>query len=114
MPEHADQRVSPLEYQSILTIYKVCTLYPKGGKKMKSSTVNISFSDDLLGKIDQEAREESRSRSELIREAARGYIDRKHRWKRIVDFGKMNAAKKRIPEADVETEIAAFRREKKK
>jgi putative PIN family toxin of toxin-antitoxin system len=79
---------------------------------MKSSTVNISFSDDLLRKIDQVAREESRSPSELIREAARGYIDRKRRWKQIFDFGKMNAAKKKITESDIETEISAYRREK--
>jgi metal-responsive CopG/Arc/MetJ family transcriptional regulator len=77
---------------------------------MKSSTVNISFSDDLLRKIDQVAREESRSRSELIREAARGYIERKRRWKQIFDFGKMNAARKGIAESDIETEIAAYRR----
>ena len=77
---------------------------------MKSSTVNISFSDDLLKKIDQVAREESRSRSELIREAARGYIDRKRRWKQIFDFSKMNAARKGIAESDIETEIAAYRR----
>jgi metal-responsive CopG/Arc/MetJ family transcriptional regulator len=81
---------------------------------MKSSTVNISFSDNLLRKIDQVAREESRSRSELIREAARGYIDRKRRWKQIFDFGKMTAAKKGTAEADIETEIAAYRREKKR
>ena len=80
---------------------------------MKSSTVNISFSGDLLKKIDQVAREESRSHSELIREAARGYIERKHRWKQIFDFGKMNAAKKGIGESDIEAEIAAYRREKK-
>ncbi len=80
---------------------------------MKSSTVNISFSDDLLRKIDQVAQEESRSRSELIREAARGYIDRKRRWKQIFDFSKMNAAKKGIVESDIETEIAAYRRGKK-
>ena len=81
---------------------------------MKSSTVNISFNDDLWRKIDQVAREESRSRSELIREAARGYIDRKRRWKQIFDFGKTDAAKKGITEADIETEIAAYRRKKKK
>ena len=81
---------------------------------MKSSTVNISFNDDLLRKIDQVAREESRSRSELIREAARGYIDRKRRWKQIFDFGKTDAAKKGITEADIETESAAYRRKKKK
>jgi len=79
---------------------------------MKSSTVNISFNDDLLKKIDQVAREESRSRSELIREAARGYIERKRRWKQIFDFGKLKAAEKGITESDVETEIAAYRREK--
>jgi metal-responsive CopG/Arc/MetJ family transcriptional regulator len=81
---------------------------------MKSSTVNISFSDDLLRKIDQVAREESRSRSELIREAARGYIDRKRRWKQIFDFGKISAARKGIAEGDIETEIAAYRRGKRK
>ena len=81
---------------------------------MKSSTVNISFSDDLLRKIDQVAQEESRSRSELIREAARGYIERKRRWKQIFNFGKMNAAKKGIAESNIETEIAAYRREKRK
>jgi metal-responsive CopG/Arc/MetJ family transcriptional regulator len=80
---------------------------------MRSSTVNISFSDDLLRKIDQVAQEESRSRSELIREAARGYIERKRRWKQLFDFGKMNATKKGIAESDIETEIAAYRREKK-
>ena len=34
-------------------------------------TVNISFQDTLLGEIDTEAKRESRSRSELLREAAR-------------------------------------------
>ncbi len=79
---------------------------------MKSSTVNISFSDDLLRKIDQVAREESRSRSELIREAARGYIERKRRWKQIFEFGKMNVAKQGIAESDIVAEISAYRREK--
>jgi metal-responsive CopG/Arc/MetJ family transcriptional regulator len=77
---------------------------------MKSSAVNISFSDDLLRKIDQVAREEARSRSELIREAARGDIDQKRRWKQIFDFSKTNATRKRIAEADIKTEIAAYRR----
>ena len=38
-------------------------------KPMNSSTVDISFSDKLQEQLDQVAREESRSRSELIREA---------------------------------------------
>ncbi|MGB5156448.1 MAG: ribbon-helix-helix domain-containing protein [Desulfobacterales bacterium] len=44
---------------------------------MDASTVNISFKKDLLQMIDQIAKEEARSRSELIREAARMYIERK-------------------------------------
>ena len=79
---------------------------------MKSSTVNISFNDQLLKQIDQAAREESRSRSELIREAARGYIERKRRWKQVFHLGRMKVAKQGIFESDIESEIAAYRREK--
>lgn len=43
---------------------------------MSTSTANISFRTDLLEQIDRVATEESRSRSELIREAARLYIER--------------------------------------
>ncbi len=80
---------------------------------MKSSTVNISFNDELLKQIDQVAREESRSRSELIREAARDYIERRHRWGQIFHFGKMKVTRQGIVESDVESEITAYRREKK-
>ena len=44
---------------------------------MESSTVDISFNDELLEQVDQVAREESRSRSELIRDAAREAISRR-------------------------------------
>jgi len=86
----------------------------KGGMTMKSSTVNISFNDDLLKQIDRVAEEESRSRSELIREAARGYIERRHRWRQIFHSGKMKTAEQGMVESDIESEIAAYRREKKK
>jgi len=44
---------------------------------MSVSTVNISFQEDFLLQIDKVANDESRTRSELIREAVRLYIDRK-------------------------------------
>lgn len=81
---------------------------------MKSSTVNISFNEELLKQIDQVAEEESRSRSELIREAARGYIERKRKWKRVFDLGRIKAGTKGITETDIEEEIAAYRKHKKK
>jgi metal-responsive CopG/Arc/MetJ family transcriptional regulator len=44
---------------------------------MAVATVNISFQEDLLSQIDRIAQNEARIRSELIREAARIYIERK-------------------------------------
>ena len=79
---------------------------------MGNSTVNISFKDDLLNQIDDVARSESRSRSELIREAARMYIARKERWNRIYEYGENNAREKGLEESDVMTEIASVRRER--
>jgi CopG family transcriptional regulator/antitoxin EndoAI len=77
---------------------------------MKSSTVNISFNDDLLAQIDAVARQESRSRSELIREAARAYIDRRNRWAKLFALGDRVARRAKLTEQDVEREIAAHRR----
>ena len=80
---------------------------------MKTGTVNISFQEDLLRQIDQTAREESRSRSELIRESARMYIERKARWKDIFAFGEKRGRRLRLKESDVESEIAAYRESKR-
>jgi CopG family transcriptional regulator/antitoxin EndoAI len=79
---------------------------------MKSSTVNISFNDELLEKIDQIAKQESRSRSELIREAARSYIERKNRWDQIYAYSEKQARKKQVSDRDIANEIAKYRTEK--
>lgn len=79
---------------------------------MKTSTVNISFQTELLGLIDEVAREESRSRSELIREAARMYIERKKKWKDIFNFGETQTVKVVLKEDDIEKEIQAYRKGK--
>jgi metal-responsive CopG/Arc/MetJ family transcriptional regulator len=80
---------------------------------MKTGTVNISFQEGLLREIDEMAREESRSRSELIREAARIYIERKKRWKDIFAFGEKQVRRLRLTERDVESEIGVYRRAKR-
>ena len=80
---------------------------------MKTGTVNISFQEGLLRQIDEMAREESRSRSELIREAARIYIERKKRWKDIFAFGEKHVRRLRLTESDVESEIGVYRRSKR-
>lgn len=68
----------------------------------------------MLLEIDKVAQEESRSRSELIREAARTYIERKRRWTRIFEAGTRIGKERGITPEIVDQEIAAYRREKRK
>mgnify|MGYP001565241262 CR=1 FL=1 len=79
---------------------------------MNTTTVNISFQRSLLTEIDRVAQAESRSRSELLREAARFYIVRKRRWDDIFAYGRNVAARGRLTEENVAEEIRTHRRQK--
>ncbi len=81
---------------------------------MGTVTVNISFQDRLLSNIDRIARRESRSRSELLREAARIYIERKERWNQIFAKTSIQSGEKALTEKDVLDEITLYRSEKRK
>jgi metal-responsive CopG/Arc/MetJ family transcriptional regulator len=77
-----------------------------------ATTVNISFQEGLLADIDKLAKEERRSRSELVREAARLYIERKKRWNEIFAWGEAVARDKGLSKQDIATEIQAYRKSK--
>lgn len=77
-----------------------------------ATTVNISFQESLLADIDRLARKERRSRSELLREAARLYIERRNRWNKIFALGEAVARDEGLSEQDVATEIQAYRKSK--
>ena len=79
---------------------------------MKTQTVNISFSDDLLRDIDTVSREEARTRSELIREAARAYIVRKRVWKGIFNSAAKHVKAFGLKEKDIVLAISRYRRKK--
>jgi CopG family transcriptional regulator/antitoxin EndoAI len=81
---------------------------------MSTVTVNISFQDALLRDIDRMARDEARSRSELLREAAREYIRRRERWAGIFSAGQALARRQGLKPGDVAPEIAAYRGLKKR
>ena len=81
---------------------------------MGTVTVNISFQDRFLDNIDQIARHESRSRSELLREAVRIYIERKERWNQIFVETALHSSKQALTEKDVLDEISLYRSEKRK
>jgi len=73
-------------------------------------TVNLSLQDSLLAQIDELAERESRSRSELLREAARLYIERKQRWDEVFALGDEVRRRRRITPKTVADEIAAHRK----
>jgi len=79
---------------------------------MAASTVNISFTKELLAEIDETARQESRTRSELIREAARLYIGRKNRWEKIFAFGGRQVQRLGLRKEDIASEIRKYRAKK--
>lgn len=80
---------------------------------MATSTVNISFQEELLSRIDEIAQNESRSRSELIREAARLYIEKKLRWENVFALGARAGAKLKMSEEMLMAEIKETRKAKK-
>lgn len=79
---------------------------------MPVNTVNISFDEKLLKEIDRVAKKEFRSRSELLREAARLYIERKEKWNNIFSsFDKISRSSK-LTDDDVLNEIKEYRTNK--
>jgi len=80
---------------------------------MSVSTVNISFQEDFLLQIDQVANDEFRTRSELVREAVRLYIDRKREFEGIFKIGKQIGTTLEISENDVIKEIKTHRKLKR-
>jgi CopG family transcriptional regulator / antitoxin EndoAI len=81
---------------------------------MSNVTVNIAFNDVLLKEIDREAKREAKNRSELLREAARLYIQRQRKWDNVFRLGQNLARKNSLTPEDVTDEIDKYRIEKHK
>jgi hypothetical protein len=86
----------------------------EGVNNMALATVNISFQRKLLDQIDKLATDEARTRSELIREATRMYIDRKLEWERICALGQSIGTTLDFTENDVAGIIKEARKTSKK
>lgn len=80
---------------------------------MGNVTVNLSFQDTLLDEIDAEAARESRSRSELLREAARSYIRRQRQWDAVFALGDALVVREGLTEDDVDAAVRRVRKRKK-
>ena len=78
---------------------------------MKAKTINVSLPEKLLVDIDRKAREEYRSRSELIKEATVFYIQTKDNRAILQQDISARARKMRInSEDDIEKTVDSLRR----
>jgi metal-responsive CopG/Arc/MetJ family transcriptional regulator len=77
---------------------------------MKTSTINLSIPQDLLDKADQEAKRESRSRSELMREALRVYLERRDRWTRLLALADVHMMETGLRPEDVTAAVREARK----
>ena len=78
---------------------------------MNVKTINVSFPPELLKEIDRKAKEEYRSRSELLKEATLMYIQTKDNWLMLQEELVMRAKKMGIKnETDVEEMIDSLRK----
>ena len=81
---------------------------------MNTVTFNLSFQGALIGEVDALAKRESRSRSELLREAARLYIQRQKRWESLFALGDSVVRESGLSKSDVAREIQTLRKAKAK
>ena len=74
-----------------------------------TKTISLSIPPAMAKKIEELMKEEDRTRSELIREALRRYVEEQE-WKKIYRYGEMKAREKGITEDQVESIIDVHRR----
>jgi CopG family transcriptional regulator/antitoxin EndoAI len=75
-----------------------------------TQTVTISLPPDLAEEMDRLAAEERRTRSELLREAFRQYVERRRRWERIFSVGEEVAATRGLTEDAIAAAVKSRRR----
>ena len=78
-----------------------------------TKTISLSLPPEMAKKIKELMKKEGRTRSELIREALRRYVEEQE-WKEICQYGEMKAKQKGIKEEDVDQIVHEYREEKRK
>lgn len=80
---------------------------------MRSTKIwNISLPPEMARAAEKTAREEARTKSELVREALRQYLWGR-RWKELRRYGEQKARETGLREEDVDDLVHAFRKAKR-
>ena len=77
---------------------------------MNETTINLTFDREFLQKLDIVAKEESKSRNELIYNSIKFYINQKDRLQDLFAYGENIALQSRITEDDIAEEIKLYRK----
>lgn len=76
---------------------------------MQTQMINLSIPKALLKLVDNQAKAELKTRSELLRDAVRSYLVRLNQWEEIFSFGKARSAKLKVKSGQLETLVDAYR-----
>jgi predicted transcriptional regulator len=76
---------------------------------MAVATINLAFEDDFVKQIDFIADNESLTRTDLIYNSIKMYINRKQKLQEIFAYGESISARNNFTEEDVMDEIKKYR-----
>ncbi|NCO44047.1 ribbon-helix-helix protein, CopG family [Candidatus Berkelbacteria bacterium] len=76
---------------------------------MKTQTFNISMPSGLVKQLDNQAKQELTSRSELTRKAIARYLNSQSNWDKIFAYGEKQAKKLGIKEKDIDRLVSEYR-----
>lgn len=79
---------------------------------MQTQTINLSIPKPLLTMVNQQAKAEARTKSGLIQEAIRIYLQRQSAWNDIFAVGRRQAKKLKIKPGQLEKIIDDYRQGK--
>jgi predicted transcriptional regulator len=79
---------------------------------MAAVTINLTFEEALLERIDIIAEDESRTRADIIHDSIKMYIDRKQKLRELFAYGESIASENSFTEDDVTEEIKNYRQRK--
>ena len=74
-----------------------------------TKTISLSLPPEMANKIEKLMQEDGRTRSELLREALRRYIEDRE-WREVLRYGRMKAIERGITEDQVEDIVDAYRK----
>nr|AGS54110.1 hypothetical protein [uncultured bacterium contig00021] len=77
---------------------------------MAEATINLTIDNEFLEKIDLFARNESRTRTDLIYNSIKMYIDQKQRLQELYAYGESISKNNNFTEDDILDEIRDYRR----